>query len=61
MINIDREFQTADISCDRCPHSEQHQETDFYEVIKEMKSDGWKIRRIDEEWEHICPDCTRSL
>jgi hypothetical protein len=30
---------------------------DFVECIQEAKDNGWKVMKIDEEWEHFCPRC----
>jgi hypothetical protein len=53
--SIDDRFE---VSCDnpQCNYSEEF-EGDFYEVISEMKSNGWKISKKDGEWNHSCPGC----
>lgn len=32
-------------------------ESDFYEAVNAKKDAGWKSRKVDGEWNDICPDC----
>lgn len=32
--------------------------TDFQEFINDAKADGWRMRFVEGEWEHYCPDCS---
>lgn len=47
-------FGTA--SCDLCCIQEEY-DGDFYEIVEQMKDDGWKIRKVDGDWQHVCPAC----
>ena len=32
----------------------------FQEAIAMAKDYGWKIRKIDDEWVHVCPVCVEK-
>ena len=44
------------VLCDRCSW-EDFFYGDFYEVVEEIKANGWKISKKGGEWLHTCPDC----
>mgnify|MGYP001619305422 CR=1 FL=1 len=52
-----REEFTA--SCDHCSYIDTFF-GDFMEVIEKMKDEGWKIFKIDNDWDHSCPDCAED-
>jgi len=56
-IEFNNYKQEGRITCDECDYSEEYLADDFYEFIDQAKSDGWKIKNIDGEWEHFCEDC----
>lgn len=43
-------------TCDIC-HAELPAEFDFYDAVNAKKREGWKSRKVDGQWEDICPDC----
>lgn len=44
--------------CNECGHEEYGGVTeDFHEFLAQLKDEGWKIRKDEDEWQHICPDC----
>lgn len=47
----------CDICCD-----EFKQETfsTFSEAVEFKKNNGWKSKKIDGEWQDICPDCQKE-
>lgn len=49
-----------DVECDECGAEDRIERETFHEVIDVMKSEGWKIRRINGEWEHHCSDCAED-
>jgi len=32
-------------------------EDNFLEFVEWLKAEGWHIRKEDEEWLHLCPNC----
>jgi hypothetical protein len=50
-----------DVSCDRCSTGEERISTDeaphFLAVVEQIKSEGWKVKKVGGEWEHYCPEC----
>ncbi len=30
---------------------------DFHEAVTELKSQSWRLRKVDGEWCHFCPEC----
>jgi hypothetical protein len=30
---------------------------DFREFVQEIKRAGWLVRKVGDEWQHICPPC----
>ena len=32
---------------------------DFREFVQQLKDTGWKIRKLEGEFMHFCPDCER--
>ena len=47
-----------EIACDSCPEDiELDTGGDWGDLIKQLKDDGWKIRKEGEEWKHYCPGC----
>jgi hypothetical protein len=43
----------ADEGCDVFEYSGV---LDFTEFVKLLQRNGWKIRKVDDEWFHYCPD-----
>ena len=50
-------FGTA--SCDHCCIQEEF-DGDFDEIVRQMKENGWKIRKVDDDWLHFCPACVED-
>ena len=49
--------QDIEIFCDGCDYS--HSEIGhFSEIWQDLKDEGWRCRRVKNEWEHYCPDCS---
>lgn len=48
------------IDCDKCPNYHNHDSEFFQSAIDEIKELGWKIRKTNDEWEHICPVCAEA-
>ena len=43
-------------TCDLCG-AELPPESLWIETVEAKKANGWRSRKIDGEWEDICPDC----
>ncbi len=59
MIHKDRHGELL-AECNECGCEEAGGVTDdFRAFVDELKAMGWLIRKEDDEWQHICPDCRR--
>lgn len=57
---IEREGGMFAVSCDKvgCDTQDLYDtDGDWNGMIRQMKADGWEIRRVDGEFEHVCPGC----
>lgn len=55
---IDRQGNRVLIECDSCPEIyEGEEDTEFTAVWAEAKREGWRTRKIANEWLHGCPRC----
>lgn len=55
---IDRQFGKLIISCDSCDETfESEKDESFDEVWAGAKREGWRTRKIVNEWLHGCPKC----
>lgn len=43
-------------TCDICGE-ELPAESDFYSAVAAKKREGWKGRKVDDEWEDVCCAC----
>lgn len=43
--------------CTDCGEDYNGGTLEWNEFIAELKDVGWQIRKVDDEWEHLCPDC----
>lgn len=46
-----------DVNCDYCSTYTEYSVENWADLIENMKHDGWKIRKIDDEWKHACSKC----
>ena len=46
-------------TCNECGAEEYGGNMDFREFVEDLKEQGWKVYRDEEEdtWQHLCPDC----
>lgn len=56
---IHREDGELVAECNECGIEEFGGTLDFKEFVQQLKDTDWKIRKTDEGWEHVCPDCAR--
>lgn len=54
---IDRQGGAICICCDHCGEVFDGQSGEWNEVWPEAKDAGWKSQKVEEEWQHRCPDC----
>lgn len=45
------------VECDSCDKVLDTETKDFEEARDVMKREGWKVRKIADEWLHGCPKC----
>ena len=50
-------FNSFDIHCDWCEHTDIVDDKEWREMISKIKADGWKISKSGSVWKHKCPDC----
>ena len=50
-----------EVSCDLCGDGDDFESGDFYGCVQDMKDEGWKIRKVGNDWEHICPECNEKI
>jgi Fe2+ or Zn2+ uptake regulation protein len=52
-------FTGFNIECDVCGKIQylDFDHDEFQKAVDSAKSLGWKIRKVGDEWKHICPDC----
>lgn len=48
------------IRCDVCGERTDELFYDFNEVAEYKRENGWKSRRVNGQWEEICPDCVEE-
>lgn len=57
---IEKQGRTWHVACDNCSFSDEVDEdeapefTDVVQAIKDMK---WRIVKVNDGWDHLCPDC----
>lgn len=60
-MTIDRERFDGPIvfHCDgkRCAEVDETHCSDFSSALSKVKSHGWTVRKVGDEWQHICRDC----
>lgn len=54
---IDWQHDKLIFVCDSCDETFEADTDDFAEALAEAKREGWRSRKIDNEWLHGCPTC----
>lgn len=54
---IDRQHHKIAFECDTCPEVLECRTEDFSEAWLEAKAEGWKSKKIGDEWVHGCSRC----
>jgi Fe2+ or Zn2+ uptake regulation protein len=57
---IDKSCGFYSLVCDNCGEELDEQFDDFYEAVEAKKENGWKSKKVNGEWQDICPDCADS-
>jgi Fe2+ or Zn2+ uptake regulation protein len=58
VIERDRFDGPTTFCCDECGEVDETRCTDFASALAKIKSHGWKARKVGEDWQHLCQDCT---
>lgn len=57
---MDRQFGGKIVfECDMCDATLETGMTEFDDARLMLKSEGWKARKVADEWVHGCPKCGR--
>lgn len=54
---IDRQCGKIVIECDACDAVFPGASDEWNEVWPAAKREGWRARKVGEEWVHTCPEC----
>lgn len=54
---ITRDHNNIVIECDSCEETFTLDTDNFTDTWNAAKRDGWRTRKIKEEWVHGCPKC----
>lgn len=55
MTYVDSRFGKR-IDCDFDVCGEQLEADEFHELIDLMKEEGWRSIKLDDRWQHLCPE-----
>ncbi len=53
--------QTFQVFCDGCNEEDDGEFFSLKTFITELKAKGWKIQKLNDEWEHYCPVCAEEV
>ncbi len=56
-MSIEREYAEYYLMCDNCKSVEEEPFEHFYSAVDAKKNLGWKVKKINGEWQDWCPDC----
>lgn len=50
------------IECDECGEESEGFD-DFYDAVewKKDRSNGWRSRKVDGDWQDLCPECAEKV
>ena len=61
---IERDSFDADIfeiACDYCSENiEIDSGGDWQDMLYQIKFNGWKIKKVEDDWKHMCPLCVKE-
>ena len=62
MKEVDYTFENCNVICDYCDREERIESTDYSTINKELKENGWVIKKIGDDWyEFCCVECYRKF
>lgn len=53
---IERQGRTISFCCDACGEVRESDD-EFAIAWRVAKDEGWKAKKLGEDWVHSCPDC----
>lgn len=56
MIHTDRDGELV-CECNECGSEHYGGCLEFGEFVTDLKEQGWRIRKEEDEFIHLCPDC----
>lgn len=59
-MSLERDGYNGPITfcCDECGEVEETRCSDFASAMLKVKSHGWRARKVGDDWQHFCKDCT---
>jgi hypothetical protein len=54
---IDRQKNNIIFQCDTCSEILETEQDDFHSAWNMAKREGWRVKKIETEWVHACPNC----
>ena len=57
---IHREDGELMAECDGCGEEHAGGTLEWSEFIADLKLCGWRIRKVDDSWEHYCEECSAT-
>jgi len=54
---ISKEYKKYTLICDICNGGTDEEFDTFQDAVDGRKEIGWKVRKIDGEWQDVCPEC----
>lgn len=50
-----------EVACDYCSEDiDIDSGGDWTDMISQIKELGWRMRKVDDEWRHMCPTCVKE-
>jgi len=62
-INTNQFALSCDICCETIDAHNEHRQRhfdSFHKAVDYKKDNGWKSKKIDGEWQDICPECQKE-
>ncbi len=56
-MSIRRERGEIVAECNECGAEYPGGTLEWGQFIMDLKDEGWRFRKVNDEWEHRCPDC----
>ena len=56
-MSITRIHGNIVFECDDCDDTFETDTNDIYDAYQDAKTNGWIAVKVENHWEHQCPDC----